>query len=195
MRPLRHLFVCSLVLGLFLSAMGSLALAQSQATAADLTGVVKDETGAVIPGATVTVRDPQKNSERTSTTDESGVYKILAIPAGTYQVITEAAGFSKLVNENVVLTLGSAARLDIGLKISSGVAEEIIVTASPDVVETTKTAVTQTIDQQRIDNLPINGRSFLNFSLTNSQIGRDNSPPIGPAPTTGLNFGAVASEA
>jgi hypothetical protein len=188
MRPSVYVFVCSLVLGLLMSAMAGVALAQSQATAADLTGVVKDETDAVIPGATVTVRNPQTNFERVSTTDESGVYKILAIPPGTYQVITEAAGFSRQVNENVVLTLGQAARLDLGLTIASGT-EEIIVTAAPEVVETTKTAVTQTIDQQRIDNLPINGRSFLNFSLTNSQIGRDNSPPLGPAPTTGLNFG------
>jgi hypothetical protein len=188
MRPLVQLFVCSLVLGLLLCAMAGVAQAQSQATAADLTGVVKDETDAVIPGASVTVRNPRTNSERVATTDESGVYKILAIPPGTYQVITEAPGFSRLVNENVTLTLGQAARLDLSLKIATGT-EEIIVTATPDVVETTKTAVTQTIDQQRIDNLPINGRSFLNFSLTNSQIGRDNSPPIGPAPTTGLNFG------
>jgi hypothetical protein len=188
MRPLLHLFVCSLVLGLLISAMAGVAQAQSQATAADLTGVVKDETEAVIPGASVTVKNPQTNFERVSTTDESGVYKILAIPPGTYQVITEAAGFSRLVNENVVLTLGQAARLDLALKIAAGT-EEIIVTAAPEVVETTKTAVTQTIDQQRIENLPINGRSFLNFSLTNSQIGRDNSPPLGPAPTTGLNFG------
>ncbi|MEW6730250.1 MAG: TonB-dependent receptor [Acidobacteriota bacterium] len=188
MRPLHRVFVCFLAVGLLFGALAQISLAQSQATAADLTGVIKDESGAVIPGATVTVKNPQTNFERVANTDESGTYKILAIPPGTYQVIAEAAGFSKLVNENVVLTLGQAARLDLALKVT-GVGEEVVVTAAPEVVETSKTAVTQTIDQQRIDNLPINGRNFLNFALTNSQIGRDNSPPLGPAPTTGLNFG------
>src|ERR1051326_8592656 len=118
MRPLLQLSVCTLVLGLLFSAMTGVCHAQSQATAADLVGIVKDETGAIIPGATVTVRNPQTNLERTGTTDESGVYKFLAIPPGAYQVIAEAAGFSKAVNENVVLTLGQAARLDISLKVS-----------------------------------------------------------------------------
>jgi len=162
--------------------------AQSQATAADLVGIVKDETGAVIPGATVTLRNPQTGTERSVTTDEAGTYKFLAIPPSSYQISTEAAGFSKTINENVVLTLGQAARLDIELKVGSDVSEEIIVTAAPAVVETSKTAVTQTINEESIDNLPINGRNFLNFALTNAQIGRDNSPPVGPAPTTGLNF-------
>ncbi|KAF0200911.1 MAG: hypothetical protein FD167_5722, partial [bacterium] len=144
--------------------------------------------GAVIPGATVTLKNPQTGSERSVTTDEAGTYKFLAIPPSSYQIISEAAGFSKTINENVVLTLGQAARLDIELKVGGDVSEEIIVTSAPAVVETSKTAVTQTINEQSIDNLPINGRNFLNFALTNAQIGRDNSPPVGPAPTTGLNF-------
>lgn len=189
-KPLLQLLVCPLVvMVLIFGLLIGETKAQSQATAADLVGVVKDESGAVLPGANVTVKNPQTNFERSATSDESGVYKMLAIPPGTYQVIAEAAGFSKVVNENVTLTLGQAARLDIALKVAGDLSEEIIVTAAPEVVETTKTAVTQTIDQQRIENLPINGRSYLNFALTNAQISRDNSPPLGPAPTTGLNFG------
>jgi Carboxypeptidase regulatory-like domain len=179
-----------LVLGLILAfSFGSTTgYAQSQATAADLLGTTKDESGAVVAGATVTVKNPQTGFERTVTTDESGGYRILAIPPGKYQVSVEVSGFSKVTSDNVTLTLGQAAQLDVTLKVSSNITEEVTVTASPEVVETTKTAVTQTIDQQRIENLPINGRNFLNFALTSAQITRDNAPPLGPAPTSGLNF-------
>ncbi len=191
MRPLLRTLVYLSLLGLLFGGTTVYVpnvYAQSQATAADLVGIIKDETGAVIPGATVTLRNPQTGNERSVTTDEAGTYKFLAIPPSSYEVSVEAAGFNRTVNENVILTLGQAARLDIELRIAGDVSEEIIVTAAPAVVETSKTAVTQTIDEERIDNLPINGRNFLNFALTNAQIGRDNSPPVGPAPTTGLNF-------
>lgn len=193
MRPLLRTLVYLSLLGLLFGSSSvwysTPTFAQSQATSADLVGLIKDDTGAVISGATVTVRNPQNNFERSVTTDDAGSYKFLAIPPGSYQITAEAAGFSKTISENVILTLGQAARLDVNLKVAGDIGEEVIVTAAPEVVETTKTAVTQTIDQQRIENLPINGRSYLNFALTNSQISRDNSPPIGPAPTTGLNFG------
>src|SRR5260370_11946682 len=58
-----------------------------------------------------------------------------------------------------------------------------------EIIETSKTAIATTIDQQSIDNLPINERNYLAFALTTSTVGRDNGRPIGPAPTTGLNFG------
>src|SRR5260370_8022574 len=61
--------------------------------------------------------------------------------------------------------------------------------ATAEIIETSKTAIATTIDQQRIDNLPINERNYLSFALTTSTVGRDNGRPIGPAPTTGLNFG------
>src|SRR5207248_2062377 len=56
-------------------------------------------------------------------------------------------------------------------------------------VETTNTTISSVVDQQRIENLPINERNYLSFALTTSTVGRDNGRPIGPAPTTGLNFG------
>ena len=67
--------------------------------------------------------------------------------------------------------------------------QSVTVTTDTAPVETTKTEVSQVIDQRRIDNLPINGRSYINFTLTNSQTTRDVSPTIGPAPTSGLNVG------
>ncbi|HKG13105.1 MAG TPA: TonB-dependent receptor, partial [Pyrinomonadaceae bacterium] len=64
-----------------------------------------------------------------------------------------------------------------------------VTSANTEVVETSRTAVATTIDQQRIENLPINERNYLSFALTTSTVTRDNGRPIGPAPTSGLNFG------
>src|SRR6202007_1939780 len=67
--------------------------------------------------------------------------------------------------------------------------ETISVVAAPDLVETTKTDVSLTIDSRQITNLPINERNYINFTLLNSQAARDDTPSIGAAPTSGLNFG------
>ena len=101
----------------------------------------------------------------------------------------EAANFKKAVLPAVTLTVGQRADLDVALEVGQ-VSEVVTISgATAELVETTKTAVATTIDQQRIDNLPINERNYLSFALTTSTVDRDNGRPIGPAPTTGLNFG------
>jgi hypothetical protein len=67
----------------------------------------------------------------------------------------------------------------------------VTVTAETANVDTTKTEVSQVVDDRRIDNLPINGRNYINFTLTNSQTTRDVAPTIGPAPTSGLSMGGI----
>jgi hypothetical protein len=159
--------------------------AQSRATGADLIGVIKDQSGGVISAANIVVRNPETNFERTITANEDGTYQFLALRPGTYELIVSAPGFAdykQLFN----LVLGSIGSLDVTMNIA-GESNVVIVTGTK-VVETTKSAVTQTVDSNRIDNLPINGRNFLGFAFINALIGRDNTPPLGPAPTTGLNF-------
>src|SRR5678815_980975 len=162
---------------------------QAQSNAADLQGTVKDSTGAVVPNATVTARNPGKNISRTSTSNEEGFYRIVNLPPGDYEITVEAANFKKSVLTKVNLTVGQAAQLDVALELGS-ISETVTVSdATSEIVEGTKTAVATTIDQQRINNLPINERNYIQFAITNSTVGRDNGRPIGPAPTTGLNFG------
>src|SRR5690349_21882762 len=165
------------------------ALGQSQANAADLQGTVKDATGAVVPNATVTARNPAKNITRDATTNDQGYYRIVALPPGDYEVTVEAPNFKKAVLTKVTLTIGQAADLDATLELGQ-ISESVTISdATSEIIETSKTAVATTIDQQRINNLPINERNYLSFALTTSTVGRDNGRPIGPAPTTGLNFG------
>ena len=162
---------------------------QAQANAADLQGFVKDANGAVVANATVTVRNPSTNVSRSTTTSDQGLYRILNLQPGEYDITVEAANFKKAVLPKVVLTVGQRADVDVSLEPGQITESVTISDATSEVIETSKTAVATTIDQQRINNLPINERNYLSFALTTSTVGRDNGRPIGPAPTTGLNFG------
>jgi hypothetical protein len=167
----------------------SAALGQAQSSTADLIGTVTDPNGAVVAGATVTVRGLATGLTRNVTAGDSGEYQLLALPPGDYEVTVEAPTFKKTVISPVRLTVGQRAELAVKLEIG---AQDIIVNVSGDevaLVETTRTSVANTIDQQRIENLPINERSATGFALTISTVGRDNGRPIGPAPTSGLNIG------
>lgn len=163
------------------------AFAQNAATA-DLRGQVKDPNGAVIANAKVVAKDEARNFERSTTTNEEGLFYFPLLPPGTYSVTVDAPGFSKLVNKNVILTVGQQAELPVSMKVSGG-STETTVSAEAEMVETQKSSASTTITQQRIDNLPINGRNYIQFVLTNSQTARDTAPSIGAAPTSGLNIG------
>ena len=165
------------------------AFGQAQSNAADLQGTVRDSTGAVVANAAVTARNPGTNFSRSATTNDEGFYRIVNVPPGDYEVTVEATNFKKSVLPKVTVTVGQAAGLDIALE-PGQISESVTISdATSEIVETSKTAVSTTIDQQRINNLPINERNYLAFALTTSTVGRDNGRPIGPAPTTGLNFG------
>jgi hypothetical protein len=166
-----------------------IALGQTQSNAADLQGVVRDQSGAVVNGASVTARNVGTNTSKTTTSNDDGGYLIVNLVPGDYEVTVEAANFKKSVLPDVKLTVGQRADLDIALEVGQ-VSEVVTVSgASAELVETSKTAIATTVDLQRIENLPINERNYLAFALTTSTVGRDNGRPIGPAPTTGLNFG------
>jgi hypothetical protein len=165
------------------------ALAQSQVSSADLSGTVVDPNGAVVAGASVTARDPATGFSRTVTSDDSGGYKFIGLPPSDYEITVEAANFKKTVISPVKLTVGQTAELEVKLEIGTTGAVVNISGDSVELVETSRTTLSNTIDQQRIENLPINERSATGFALTLSTVGRDNGRPIGPAPTSGLNIG------
>ncbi|MDQ3129783.1 MAG: carboxypeptidase regulatory-like domain-containing protein [Acidobacteriota bacterium] len=181
------------IVGMFLSAamltFFSAFAIFAQSNAADLTGTVTDQNGAVVAGATVTARNPATAFSRSVTASDEGVYQLIGLPPDEYEITAEAPTFKKTVISPVKLTVGQSAELRIQLEVG---AQDIIVTVSGtsvDLVETTKTSVSNTIDQERIENLPINERSATGFALTISTVGRDNGRPVGPAPTSGLNIG------
>ena len=162
--------------------------AAAQVQTSELHVIVKDAKGAVVPGATVTAADPQKGISKSAQTNGAGTAILLSLPPGEYSVTVEAPGFAKLIQSSVRLTIGQVAEFAAALSVA-GANETVTVTSDAELVETQQTASATTIDQTRIDNLPINGRNYISFALTNSQLTRDTAPSIGAAPTSGLNIG------
>jgi outer membrane receptor protein involved in Fe transport len=148
------------------------AFAQSQATTGDIEGRVLDPNGAVVPNATVTAKNEATGFERTANTDGDGNYRIVLLPPGTYAVEATAGGFNKVGANAVQVTVGSRTSLDLNLA-ASGVAATVLITAEPPTVETTRTSVSTTINERAIENLPINGRNFQDFSTLSPGVIRD----------------------
>ena len=183
----RHKFVwfISLLVVLVLMAPGT---SRAQVNTVNLSGTVMDPQGLAVKGAKITIVNPGTGFRRTVMSDANGHYEIVGLPPDNYTLTVEAPGFATLTNTSFELTLGTNPEYNPGLQLQSQGAT-VSVTAEPDLVDTAKTDVSSTINQTQIDNLPINGRNYINFSLLDSQVARDNTPSIGAAPNTGLNIG------
>jgi hypothetical protein len=186
-------FAClkSLLAGalLFLLVLGCATMASAQVNTATLSGTVSDPQGLPVKGAKVTVTNAGTGAQRTSVTDDGGRYTIVGIPPGQYKMTVDgSASFAVYENPSFGLTVGEAAVLDVPLQLR-GRQDTITVSSEAALVETQKSDVSSTIDSRQITNLPINERNYINFTLLNSQAARDDTPSIGAAPTSGLNFG------
>ena len=130
-----------------------------------VTGVVKDEKGGLVPGASVKIVNLGTNAERTATTTSDGLYEITQLVPGNYRLEIQATGFSKYVQEPVVVNVLQRTTANVDLKVG-GIGETVTVTGETGpLVETTKTDVSGVIDQRRLENLPVNGRSFASLAV------------------------------
>lgn len=136
--------------------------AQTQATTGVIQGNVTDPSGAILPGASVEVKNTATNFTRQITTDESGRFVFLALQPGPYTVtVGGKQGFATLVQENLNLTVGQAITLNLTMKVSRG-SEKVIVTDTP-LVDAVKTESSSTLDQQAVEDTPTLGRKFEDF--------------------------------
>src|SRR6202166_3644394 len=172
---------------LFFARLAAVASGHGGALTGALHVNVKDPKGNLVINATVSVSDVAKGVQRTATGDGQGGYNARQLAPGTYEVAVEAAGFGKAEAKEVSITVGGLEELQVPLAVATG-REVVEVSSQADLVETSRTSTTDTIGQRRIDNLPINGRNYINFTLTDSQVVRDNAPNLGAAPTSGLNM-------
>ena len=157
----RHVSALAVLIALLVPAV---ARAQSRVTSADLEGVVRDETGAVVPGVGITARNVDTAQERTTATDSQGRYLLPGLAPGVYTVTAELFGFGGQTRENVALLLGQAVRVGLDLRMA-GVKETITVTETLPVLDPRRTVVAHAVGQSQIHNLPINGRNYISFSL------------------------------
>jgi hypothetical protein len=138
-------------------------LAQSQATTGVIEGTVVDESGGVLPGAAVSIKNTGTNFEKVLTSGSDGRFRGVLLPLGPYRVTVTLAGFSTLVREGLNLAVGQTINLRLALQVSA-VSQEVLVTAANPVIETTRAEGSTQISEREVASLPNNGRNFLDFA-------------------------------
>jgi carboxypeptidase family protein len=139
------------------------AVAFSQTTAKVL-GTVTDSSGAAVPGAKITIKNSALGIERTTQTNDTGAYEVAALPPGAYNVQVEKTGFETQLAKNVVIDVSNNVVQNFGLKVAT-TSEVVTVEATAPLVETTTMTVGSTINQRTVQELPLNGRHFVDLAL------------------------------
>lgn len=154
--------LCAVLLALCLGLGSVTAMAQSQASTGQITGTVTDPQGSGISAANITATNIETGLSRSAKSKDDGVYSIALLPPGKYKVSAEASGFASTTIENVEVTVGRTIDINVSLGVS-GVQEIVSVTAGAIQVQTTRSEADSVLNQQAINDLPINGRRFQDF--------------------------------
>src|SRR5579872_3291645 len=134
-------------------------------TTASIQGNVTDPTGAAVVGAKITVENLAQKIEQTTQTGGNGSYEVPALPPGAYNVKVEMAGFQAQQAKNLILDVSQNSVQNFSLTVASNSGEVVEVQASAPVIESTTMTVGQTIDQQTVQEIPLNGRHFVDLAL------------------------------
>jgi len=169
----------------------------AQQTTGTVTGRIVDTQGAVVPGVTVTGKNAQTGFTRSDVTDGEGIYRLNALPVGTYDLTAEISGFNRVENKGIIVSVGQTLDVPVTLKLAS-VEETITVTGGSPLIETSASSVGGVVDVGRIENLPLNGRQFANLAATIPGVGlgfhsdptksTQYSPQIGGGNGRNLNY-------
>ena len=141
----------------------------AQTTSSSLSGVVTDESGAVLPGAQVTVTNSETGVRRTLAADAAGRYLAAQLSPGTYEITVTAPGFETFVKSGVILTVGQAASLNFAMKVGA-VSEKVTVMEEAPIMDTSSSAVSAVVEEKRIQELPLNGRDFSQLPLIQAGV-------------------------
>jgi hypothetical protein len=157
----------------------------AQSNQGRIQGTVRDQSGGIIAGATVTVTDVLKGVSRTLTTDQTGVYAAPNLDPSTYKVRVEYKGFRAYDREGLDVGVGQEATIDITLQ-PGATDQTVVVNEAIPLVETTSATLTGNIETQKIADLPLNGRNFVN--LLTLRPGYVNSPGGGGGNQAGMGM-------
>ncbi|MDE3136035.1 MAG: TonB-dependent receptor, partial [Acidobacteriota bacterium] len=162
MKVLVRCFACTSLILLFGMFIPTNAFAQVTATAS-LTGTILDNSGAVVPGARITVTNKSTGDTRTTTSGSNGLYRFDLLPVGTYTLQTKKEGFSTYSIGNIVLYVGQTTSQNATLS-PGAVSQTITVTSAAPLIETTKSDVGMTITPSEVQSMPLNGRDFASLA-------------------------------
>src|SRR2546422_6370091 len=144
---------------LVLIASGTNWLVFAQTATATIVGVVKDTSGALIPGVSITVKHTDTSQTRTAISSDSGSYNVPLLPVGAYEISTMMPGFKQQLRSGINLVVGQQAVINLTLEVGAA-AEQVTVSEEAPLVNTTLSSTSGLISEQQIKELPLNGRSF-----------------------------------
>src|SRR5213593_1599760 len=156
--------ICLRSFGRFVTAIVVLAtlptcLVFAQTSTATILGVVKDTTGALIPGVSITIKHTDTGQTRTAISSETGDYIVQLLPVGEYEITTTMPSFKQQVRSGINLVVGQQAVIDLTLEVGAP-EEKVVVTEEAPLVNTTLSSTSGLITEQQVKELPLNGRSF-----------------------------------
>jgi outer membrane receptor protein involved in Fe transport len=178
-------------------AVASVQLTSAQATVsyALLNGTVTDAGGRTVANATITVRSLDTNQTFSAASDGAGFYAVPSLPPGRYELTVTYAGFGKYTRTGMELSVGQTATVNVTLKLAA-VSESVTVTTEAPIVEATRTEISQVIQTQQIQDLPISGRLFTDFALLTPSVAKSRTA-LGSTFTefevTQISFGGMRS--
>jgi hypothetical protein len=158
---------------------------EAQIGAGTLSGRLTDHAADPVPGAVITVTDASAARSRVVATDSAGNYAVPALPPGTYQLRVELNGFKTLVRDGVRIATGEDVRLDLQVEVGS-VTEAVTVRADAPLLRSGTSGLGHVIDNQRIVQLPLNGRSFIALGLRAGTGVHDRHELPQPGPRAGV---------
>ena len=184
-----HSLVCTIVALLLAGA----AHAQGVGASGNISGTVSDQTGARVPKANISAVEIATGTRYAAVTDSSGDYRLTEVPPSTYVVTAQISGFQTEIQRSVVVNVGETAVVDFHLKLATA-GQTVEVTAEPPVVEPERGSQANTINQQYIEDLPIDRRDYLTFTLLlpgvsdSTRLADDQDFRVKQTPQSGLSF-------
>ena len=142
--------------------LAACAVAGSAQTSAEITGLVRDPTGAAVPGASVTVTNKATRATRKVTTNSEGLYSFPSLPPGTYELKVEQTGFKISLSDNIRLEVQQTARLDVSMEVGQ-VGETVTVSDTAALLNSENTTIGTVVENKIVTELPLNGRQYLNL--------------------------------
>jgi hypothetical protein len=139
-------------------------IAFAQFDTATVLGIIKDESGGAVPGATVTLTNVETGIVTTAVSDENGSYQILNVKVGTYSLKAELQGFTTAIADKFEVKVNARQRVDMTLKVGS-IGEQLQVTGAARLLESESSDRGQVISHEQIVNLPLNGRAYADLAL------------------------------
>jgi hypothetical protein len=142
---------------------------RAQTATGELAGTVRDTTGGVLPAVKVTITNQATGQERQVSTDSNGDYVAAAMTAGEYSIKGELPGFKAQIRQGIVLQVGRESRVDLVLEVGN-VSEAVTVEESATLLQTSNAELSEVIDNNRINSLPLNGRQFVDLTLLSDNV-------------------------